>query len=72
MFEITTPMQFLEIRMCDFGPVLDQPYFLVPVIYGHPTEQNVRSSSNFWIQFEALKSSHTSVISTVTRENEGV
>ena len=39
MFEITTPMQFLEIRMCDFRPVLDQPYFLVSVICGHPTEQ---------------------------------
>lgn len=27
MFEITTPTQFLEIRMCDFGPVPDQPNF---------------------------------------------
>lgn len=39
MFEKTTPMQFLEIRMCDFGPGQDQPSFLVPVICGHPTEQ---------------------------------
>ena len=39
MFEITTPMKFLEIRMCDFGPVPYQPYFLVPVICDHPTEQ---------------------------------
>ena len=37
-----------------------------------PYRTNVRSSSNFWIQFEALKSSHTSEISTVKRENEGV
>ena len=28
-----------EIRMCHFGPVPDQPYFLVPVICDHPTEQ---------------------------------
>ena len=39
MFEITTPMKFLEIRMCHFGPVPDQPYFLVLVICDHPTEQ---------------------------------
>ena len=39
MFEITTPMKFLEIRMCDFGPVPDQPYLLAPVICDHHTEQ---------------------------------
>lgn len=70
MFEITTPMKFLEIRMCDFGPVPDQPFSAGNLRSSYRT--NVRSSSNFWIQFEALKSSHTSVISTVTRENEGV
>lgn len=38
MFEITKPMQFLEIRMCEIEPVPDQPYILVLVICGHPTE----------------------------------